>query len=357
MFNYFFVRLVSVLIGFFLYTYNFKSLDEMNKFFLSLVLVFSFSCSSKDDVTSENNINFIKPKGLFSSSFGNELALDNNQIKGSLIRVKWSDIESSNGDYDFSKIEEYLVAIESRNLKWSLGIIAGNDSPSWLIDDVGVDYFEITYRGIEKKIPKIWDSRVNDKLLLLAQELANTYGDDDNLALIYIPQMTTNGIEGHFNGVSKTELINAGLTADRWVDSVKETAKIFANAFSNKAIAVELHEIMGDTSIPNRIMTDLWNDDSLNHRVGAAVWWISGKTTYQPNLIDALTVFPGDIYAQAIGRSDQTERFENNNYASIFNQAQTIGVRYMELWEYEFVNNTFPQEFENYNNYTNMIFE
>jgi hypothetical protein len=40
-----------------------------------------------------------------------------------------------------------------------------------------------------------------------------------------------------------------------------------------------------------------------------------------------------------------------------FEQAQTIGVRYMELWEYEFVNNTFPQEFESFNEYANTNFE
>lgn len=330
----------------------------MSKLLFSFILIFFFSCSSNDDVTSKNDINIVKPKGLFSSSFGNESALDNSQVKGSLIRVKWSDIEPSEGHYDFSIIEQFLVSIKSRNLKWSLGIIAGGDSPNWLIDSFGVDYFEITgFNDTLKRIPKIWDAKANEKLALLAQALANTYKDDENLVLVYVPQMTANGIEGHFNGVSITELSNAGLTSDRWVDSVKETAKIFASAFSNKAIAVEVHDIMDDTSIPNRIMTDLWNDSALNHRVGAAIWWISGKTTYQPSLIDALVVFQGDIYAQAIGRSDQTERFKDNDYTTIFSQAQTIGIRYIELWEYEFVNNTFPIEFENFNNYTNVTFE
>ncbi|WP_218157812.1 hypothetical protein [Lutibacter maritimus] len=43
-----------------------------------------------------------------------------------------------------------------------------------------------------------------------------------------------------------------------------------------KAIAVQVHDIMKDTSIPNRIMTDLWNEPSLSHRVGVTMWWISG---------------------------------------------------------------------------------
>ena len=91
--------------------------------------------------------------------------------------------------------------------------------------------------------------------------------------------MTANGIEGHFNGVSETVLINAGFTADKWVNAVKSTAVNFAMAFPDKAIAVEVHDLINDSAIPNQIITDLWNDSSLNQRVGAAIWWISGKTT------------------------------------------------------------------------------
>lgn len=330
----------------------------MNKLLFSLLLIIIFSCTSNNINTTEETSNIFKPKGLFSSSFGNESALDNNQVKGSLIRVKWSDIEPNEGVYDFSTIDQFLIAIKSRNLKWSLGIIAGGDSPDWLIDSFGVEYFEINgFDNTTKRIPKIWDSKVNEKLTYLAQALEKAYAKDEDLVLVYVPQMTANGIEGHFNGVTNTELINAGFTADKWVNSVKETAKIFANSFSNKAIAVEVHDIINDTSIPNRIITDLWNDNSLNKRVGAAMWWISGKTTYQPNLINVLSDFPGDIYAQAIGRSDQIERFKDDDYTSIFSQAQTIGIRYIELWEYEFVNNTFPTAFENFNNYTHLTFE
>lgn len=331
----------------------------MNKFIFFIIILSVFSCNSESVVNDNEALEKItKPKGIFSSSFGNELALDNIQTKGSLIRVTWKDIEPKKGDYNFSKIEQLLSALKSRNLKWSLAIIAGGDSPQWLIDEFGVDYFTIT--SIDKtikKIPKIWDSKVNKRLELLAEALAVSYGNNADLELVYVPQMTSNGIEGHFNGVTDTELLNAGLTSNNWVDSVKETAKIFAIAFKNKAIAVELHDIMHDTSIPSKIMNDLWNDKSLNQRVGVAIWWISGKKSYQPNLLEALKLFPGDIYAQVIGRSDQTERFENNDYTTVFSQAKEIGVRYIEVWEYELVNNTFPQEFNDFNEYATASFE
>nr|WP_319573147.1 hypothetical protein [uncultured Draconibacterium sp.] len=327
-----------------------------------LIILFLFSCNSDDNNSvpenSNNTANITKPKGLYTSSFGNETALDNDHVNGSLIRVKWSEIEPNKGIYDFSGIEQFREIIKERNLKWSLGILAGGDSPLWLTESIGADYFEINgINNTVKRIPKIWDTRVNERLTLLAEALSDEYNEDEDLVLVYVPQMTANGIEGHFNGVTTDELLDAGLTVENWVNGVKETARIFANAFTKKAIAVEVHDIMEDTSIPNRIMTDLWNEPSLNHRVGAAMWWISGKNIYQPNLVNALIDFPGDIYSQAIGRSDQSSRFENNDYRTIFEQAQTIGIRYMELWEYEFVNNTFPQEFERFNDYANTNFE
>ncbi len=327
-----------------------------------LIILFLFSCNSDDNNSipenSNNTADITKPKGLYTSSFGNEAALDNDQVNGSLIRVKWSEIETNEGIYDFSGIEQFREVIKERNLKWSLGVLAGGDSPLWLTESIGADYFEINgINNTVKRIPKIWDTRVNERLTLLAEALSDEYNEDEDLVLVYVPQMTANGIEGHFNGVTTDELLDAGLTADNWINGVKETARIFANAFTKKAIAVEVHDIMEDTSIPNRIMTDLWSEPSLNHRVGAAMWWISGKNIYQPNLVNALIDFPGDIYSQAIGRSDQLSRFENNDYTTIFEQAQTIGIRYMELWEYEFVNNTFPQEFERFNDYANTNFE
>jgi hypothetical protein len=330
----------------------------MIRFVLTFLYLICLSCNDIEAPKDEINSGIYKPKGLYSSSFGKEVALDNGHVKGALIRVRWKDIEPEEGVFNFLLIDQFLESIKERNLEWSLGIIAGESSPDWLFEDPDVGSFEITdYYNNIKRIPKMWDAKVNVKLNQLALALAAKYGSDEDLTLIYVPQMTANGIEGHFNGVPEALLINAGFTAEKWVNSIKEAAENFAIAFPDKAIAVEVHDLINDSAIPNQIITDLWNDSSLNQRVGAAIWWISGKTTYQPNLLDALTAFPGDIYAQAIGRSDQTERFKDDDYSTMFSQAKLMGVRYIELWEYEFVNNTFPQEFADFNTYANDTFE
>ena len=78
----------------------------MNKCSLTFLIIISlFSCNSDDDSSiledSDNTTNIIKPKGVYTSSFGNETALNHNQVNGSLIRVKWNDLEPNEGIYDF----------------------------------------------------------------------------------------------------------------------------------------------------------------------------------------------------------------------------------------------------------------
>lgn len=63
--------------------------------------------------------------------------------------------------------------------------------------------------------------------------------------------------------------------------------------------------------------------------------WLSGKSSYQPALLDVLKAYRGDIYGQVIGRSDEPDRFQDGDYATVFTQAMELGLRYIEPWEYE----------------------
>ena len=156
----------------------------MRRFFLTFFYLVCLSCNRIEAPKVENNSGIYKPKGLYSSSFGNETALDNAHVNGALIRVKWNDIEPEEGIYDFSLIDQFLLSIKERNLEWSLGIIAGESSPLWLFEDEKVDSFEITdFYGNVKVIPKMWDNQVIVKLNQLALALAAKYGNDEDLGL------------------------------------------------------------------------------------------------------------------------------------------------------------------------------
>jgi hypothetical protein len=297
-----------------------------------------------------------KPSGVFASAgWRDPDALNSNMIKGILVRVPWKQIEPKPGQFDFQSIQMQRQAITKTGKQWSLAVLAGPNAPSWLTENpYAASTMTIKARTRAKgyvpmQMPCFWDQTVQDRLKVLANALAEQFGKDPSLVLVYVPQMTSNGIEGHFNANWPDDLKNAGLTGEKFIEGATSAARTFANAFSNKAVAIEVHEILGEASIPKTIINTLWNDPTLDHRVGAAMWWISGKDDYQRDLIKVLKDFKGDIYAQVIGRSDQTHRFPNGDYASVFKQARELGIRYVEVWEYELKTNRHDPLFKAFN--------
>lgn len=103
-------------------------------------------------------------------------------------------------------------------------------------------------------------------------------------------------------------------------------------------------------------MNGLYSDTSLHRRVGAAIWWLSGKTTYQPALLDFLRNFPGDKYAQLIGHSGQPERFADSSIATAFAQAKELNIRYIEAWLYEYQTHQIDTLLHNFNLWVDSVF-
>lgn len=346
-----------------------------------------------------------KPTGTFSSSGASGTGIyANPNLRGVLIRANWSTLEPSPGVFDFSSLTPQITNVESYGLPWSLAVSGGGvGSPAWLTNPtgsggLGAPYVNYTFQGVPGyKLPLFWNSIVQTRLQQLASALAAQYNGNPSLKLVYVTQMTANGIEGHLQGVNMTDLINAGYTDALWISAGKQAAQNFAYAFTDKALAFEVHDVNGGATVPTTIINDLWNDVTLDQRVGAAMWWISGKTSYQTALVDALTAFPGDIYGQIIGKSSdgpwlpntsyatgifrmpnpqpptnafryevttagttgstqpvwpttvgatvtdgsvtwtcRASRFQDGDFTTVFAQAMAIGMRYIEPWEWEF---------------------
>jgi len=301
---------------------------------------------------------FVKPIGCFAGTNGtNSAVLSHTDARGVLLTEKWADIEPSPGVYDFSALNNKINSVTAAGLKYSLAIPAGAfGSPDWLIDSLTVNYHSFQYRGQTWRMPLWWDATCMQKLTNLISQIGRQYASDPMLSHVYVSQMTVNGVEGHLNGVSMSAFAADGFTNEKWVAAAKSTTEDFADAFPNKPIVFEVHEIGDDTIVPAAIINDLTSDPRLCDRVGLGMWWISGKTSYQGDLLDFIYNFKGDKYAQVIGRSDQPERFEDNLYGSVFTQAKHLNIRYIEPWPYEFQHHTYDSLIRDFNAWADASF-
>ncbi len=279
-----------------------------------------------------------KPIGCFAGTNGTHPdVLAHTGARGVLLLEKWSNIETKPGIYDFSLLNSKINQVKAAGLKYSLAIAGGAfGSPDWLIDSLKVAYSTFMYKDKNWRLPLWWNPICEQKLTELINRLGFEYATDDLLSHVYVTQMTSNGIEGHLNGVDMADFTVDGYTEEKWISAAENTAYTFANAFPDKPIVFEIHEIDHSIQVPATIINDLSHDEDLCGRVGLGMWWISGKTTYQSDLIDYIASFEGDKYAQVIGRSDQPERFKDSSYSSVFEQAKHLKIRYIEPWPYEF---------------------
>jgi hypothetical protein len=300
----------------------------------------------------------IKPIGCFAGTNGtNSAVLSHAEVRGVLLTEKWSDIEQSEGIYDFTNLNSKINTVKAAGLKYTIAISGGAfSSPDWLIDSLNVGFHSFLYQSQNLRLPFWWDSTCLTKLEGLIVQLGNEYASDTMLSHVYVTQMTSNGIEGHLNGVDMVAFTTDGFTNQKWISAAKSTTVSFANAFPNKPIVFEVHEIDHDTVVPITIMNDLLNDPILCNRIGLGMWWISGKTTYQTSLVNYIMSFNGDKYAQIIGRSDQTHRFKDSLYSSVFPQAKLLNIRYIEPWPYEFQNQTYDSLMQDFNIWADINF-
>lgn len=300
----------------------------------------------------------IKPIGCFAGTNGtNPAVLSHPEARGVLLAEKWSTIEQVPSVYDFTALDAKINSVKQAGLKYALAIPAGAfGSPNWLIDSLNVSFHTFQYQSQTWRLPLWWDTLVNQKLEELITQLGNRYAADSMLSHVYVSQMTVNGVEGHLNGIDFTQWTLDGYTDQKWIAAAKSTSYAFAEAFPDKPIVFEVHEINNDTIVPATIIRDLSNDPNECGRFGLGMWWISGKTTYQTKLIHFIEHYPGDKYAQVIGRSDQPERFNDSLYTSVFSQAKILDIRYIEPWPFEFQNHTHDSLLHDFNTWADTRF-
>jgi len=324
-------------------------------FFLILLNFFLIEPSHAQKILSNPTI-ISKPTGVFTNYNGSKSILKNENINGFLIKIKWNQLEKNEGEYDFSIIDSKIKKIKFFKKSWSLAILAGPHSPKYLKRNA--DFFLYKSPKGLKKIPKYWDGNAQEAIRRLMTVLARKYNNDPSLKLVYVPQMTADGISSNFKTIREPykELYDNGFTKDKWISAVIESSIYTASAFSNKAIALEIQELAGNHEIAKEVLLTLYNDKNIGDRLGASIWWLNGEKDKQKDLFELLKKYQGDIYIHISGNSSQTWKFGYRGFHYIFWQAKDLGARYIEIDNYEIKKETSEKHIKNFNKYTDKKF-
>jgi len=322
----------------------------MKKFILSILITFISINSSY----AKNNI--VKPTGVYAKYSGKRSILRNEDIDGFLITVKWNELENIEGEYDFSIIDSKIKKIEFYNKSWALAVRAGPHSPKYLKRKA--EFFLYNAPNGAKKIPNYWDGNSQESIRRLMVVLARRYNHNPYLKLVYVPQMTPDGVSSKFKTIKEPykELYDAGFTKDKWIASIVESSIYTATSFSNKAIAVEIQEVAGDHETAIEILRTLYNDKNIGDQIGASLWWLSGDIDKQKDLFEILKNYQGDKYVHISGNSSQSWKYGYRGFHYIFWQAKELGARYIEIDNYELKNESSEKHIKSFNTYSDKKF-
>lgn len=153
----------------------------------------------------------------------------------------WSQIESSEGSYEWWRIDNWIA--QEAALGKPVGISvetfsneapANSATPQWLYNTYGLPSAYCD----GKRIPYYWSSLYQQKFSSFVQALAARYGNDSRVAWVQI----TVGMYGETtpaDSKSKACLQSAGLTSEIWLNTVNSITDIFHSAFPNKPLFLQ----------------------------------------------------------------------------------------------------------------------
>ena len=111
-------------------------------------------------------------------------ALNNSFISGVEFQIRWRDIEPTQRQLDWSKLDELFAAAESSK-KWvQLVIYPGFFTPSWAVEGVKTAEFAIPYgpgRGTVEKLPMPWNSVYLHRWSAFLEQVSDRYGQSPSL--------------------------------------------------------------------------------------------------------------------------------------------------------------------------------
>jgi hypothetical protein len=178
------------------------------------------------------------PAGIYSI----DTLVDKLFIDGVLIRIYWSEIEKSEGDYDFSKLARIIRKAEALGQNVSVAVMAMAE-PNWLLSKT--ETFVHAQFGI---ISVPWDAT----LLAALEKLANALSTYPIDGIELKNHHAVKQIDASIGGIQSIRLtqLPPGYDAATFIDAVYASVGYWANAFPDKFLYVGLFGISDGAASP-----------------------------------------------------------------------------------------------------------
>jgi len=194
-------------------------------------------------------INFLP--GNYVNS-GSNSVLKNTNIEGVLLSMRWRNIETSKGKYNWNKLDKKIELIEKTGKKVVLNIMtSGVNVPDWLLENKDVETFSFIGKnknqpiyGKTLKIPVYWD----EKYLYEKQKFINELGKRyvNNPAVVGVMVSFVGTINNDWYIPKNQELIDKGYSTEKMIEIGKITIDMWAQAFPKQALKLPIGKSIQD---------------------------------------------------------------------------------------------------------------
>ncbi|SEC79020.1 Beta-galactosidase [Tenacibaculum sp. MAR_2009_124] len=183
-----------------------------------------------------------------------------NKLDISIHQIRWSDLEPTRGNYDFSIIDDALEHIKqvNPNYKYIIRMNCGVWSPEWLKEEVGYVFWDYRQDTDNFKLPRFWESSFLNNYNRLMRTLAERYDDNPMVAGVQANGIMTFHGEVMWNRLGRPEvsvknkenMYAAGFTPDKDIEAYRRMLRIHNNTWkkTRTIVALNPYKIDGNDS-------------------------------------------------------------------------------------------------------------
>lgn len=257
-------------------------------------------------------------------------------VDGFLVRIAWSDVETSPSVFDWTLLDGQLQLCQQAGKKVALAIVQGPGTPAWL-SGLGAATLTYSFSGRSQTIAVPWDPIYLQRWQQFVAALGARYAADTTIALVHVTHATHNGFEMQLAPAEQQTYVGAGYTDAVYAQSWDTVISAFAAAFPNHPLDMDLHPIFGSDAVAGATVTS--GLAAAPGRFGAfGGWWsVNNAQNAYPGMqaLFEATAATSFTNVQNVGSWVTTPtRYGSSlaTYEAAYDLALQSGIRYLEVW-------------------------